>query len=426
MRSVSRIRLSGASTSPARTTQAIQCRFQQTTSSPMTATSTTHASPPWRARPFHTSAAVASPLPTPPRAADVVPMYGQGPPPNPPIPTEDGARAAARETKEAAKKATDLVREAEDRAIRISRRKALAAKTSGPDSTRFWKKTSVEPVDDHLQVRLDSRPLRHPTTKKILQIPAHKKLLAHALATEWDGLASVKQATQGHRVPLMSLVCRAVDLEEEAAQHGAGEQGPMRKALVENLLRYLDTDSLLCWAPPDELASLHGPNGAPATRHVTGHGEITLRQLQEKTAGPILAYMKTHVWPGVVVEPVLGGADQASLLFPKAHPAETRTAVGAWLEGLNGWDLAGVERATLAGKSMVVASRLVAGWSATATTNPVATKENGTALSVEDAFAATNMETAFQTAQWGEVEDTHDVEQADMRRHFGSVVLLVS
>lgn len=359
-------------------------------------------------------------------------MYGQGPPPNPPTPQvqiDNGARAAARETKDAAKKATDLVREAEDRAIRISRRKALAAKTSGPDSTRFWKKTSVEPVKDdegHLHFHLDSRPLRHPTTKKILQIPAHKKLLAHALATEWDGLASVKQATQGHRVPLTSLVCRAVDLAEEAAAVQSGSSdGPMRKALIENLLRYLDTDSLLCWAPPDELAGL----GAASTRFVAGHGEVTLRQLQEKTAGPILEYMTTHVWPGVVVEPVLGGEDQASLLFPKAHPAETRTAVGAWLEQLNGWDLAGVERATLAGKSMVVASRLVAGWSPTATAtaaNGSARSVEDSALSVEDAFAATNMETAFQTAQWGEVEDTHDVEQADMRRHFGSVVLLVS
>jgi ATP synthase mitochondrial F1 complex assembly factor 2 len=349
-------------------------------------------------------------------------MYGKGPPPNPPRPHVD---AAAKDAKEAPKKATDLVHEAEERAIRIARRKALAEKMSGANSCRFWKTSIVEAVDEHLEVRLDTRPLRHPATKKVLKLPAHKRMLAHALATEWDNLTSVRQATQGHRVPLMSLVCRAVDLEEEkaaAVQHG--REAPMRKALIENLLRYLDTDSLLCWAPPDELESMHGIGGA-ATRIVAGHGEVTLRTLQERTAKPILAYMATHVWPGVVVEPVLGGADQASLLFPKSHPAETRTAVGAWLESLNGWDLAGVERATLAGKSMVVASRFVAGWSPTAVT-PAPAKESGNALTVEEAFSATNMETAFQTAQWGEVEDTHDVEQADMRRHFGSVMLLVS
>jgi ATP synthase F1 complex assembly factor 2 len=35
------------------------------------------------------------------------------------------------------------------------------------------------------------------------------------------------------------------------------------------------------------------------------------------------------------------------------------------------------------------------------------------------------MEVAWQTRQWGEVEDTHDVEKEDMRRQLGSVVLLV-
>ncbi|KJR82759.1 metallopeptidase MepB [Sporothrix schenckii 1099-18] len=390
----------------------------------MTASTSTHPSSSlsfYRTRPFHSSATVTTPSTTSPRTADVVPIYGQGPPPNAPEPQ---AGTSAENTKEASTKATDLVRDAEERAIRISRRKALADKVNGASSSRFWKNASVEEVGEHLEVRLDTRAVRHPTTKKIIQIPAHKKMLAHALATEWDLLASARQATQGHRVPLTSLVCRAIDLEDEKTAAAGGGAAPMRTALIENLLRYLDTDSLLCWAPPDELASLHGIGGA-ATRNVAGHGEVTLRQLQERMAEPILAYMAAHVWPGVVVEPVLGGADQASLLFPKPHPAETRKAVADWLESLNGWDLAGVERATLAGKSMVVASRFVAGWSQTAV-HPAPANARSSALSVEAAYAATNMETAFQTAQWGEVEDTHDVDQADMRRHFGSVVLLVS
>lgn len=359
-------------------------------------------------------------------------MYGQGPPPDPPEPLagrSNGQSLADSGTSSSSKKKVDPARDAEERAIRIARRKTLAAKTSASDSNRFWKTTGVEEVnggDDggsHLQVRLDTRPLRHPGTKQILRLPPQKKLLAHALAAEWDQLASVRQATQGHRVPLTSLVCRAVDLEEESGNQNEQQQQqqPRRTALIENLLRYLDTDSLLCWAPPDEVDALHGGGvHAAATRNIGGR-EITLRQLQESTAGPILAYMAAHVWPGVAVEPVLGGADQGNMLFPKAHPPETRAAVARWLEGLSGWDLAGVERATLAGKSIVVASRLVAGWSSTA-----APGETGSALSVEDAYAATNMETAFQTAQWGEVEDTHDVDRVDMRRHFGSVVLLVS
>ncbi|CAK7234451.1 ATP synthase mitochondrial F1 complex assembly factor 2 [Sporothrix bragantina] len=372
------------------------------------------------------SAATASPRPTLSLLADVVPMYGQGPPPNPPTATETKTDNGST-TKKSESAENDLVREAEERSIRIARRRAQAEKTSSANAggNRFWKAASVTESDGQLQVRLDSRPLRHPTTKKVIELPTHKKMLAHALASEWDQLTSVRQAAQGHRMPLMSLVCRALDLEAEKVA-GAGKQ-PMRTALIENILRYLDTDSLLCWAPPDEVSALHGMGDRAATRDVPGHGEVTLRQLQERTAGPILAYISAHVWPGVVVEPVLGGKDQESLLFPKPHPPETRAAVGAWLETLNGWDLAGVERATLAGKSMVVATRFVAGWSATASeTAATLPKESGSALSVEEAYAATNMETAFQTAQWGEVEDTHDVEREDMRRHFGSVVLLVS
>ncbi|CAK7267552.1 ATP synthase mitochondrial F1 complex assembly factor 2 [Sporothrix epigloea] len=354
--------------------------------------------------------------------ANVVPMYGQGLPPNAPIAAEADVGKTAQTTKSAQ---NDLVSKAEERSIRIARRRAQTEKTNGTGGSRFWKAASVVEIDGHLEVRLDARPLRHPATKEIIQLPASKKMLAHALAAEWDQLTSVRQAAQGHRMPLMSLVCRALDLEAEEAA-GAGNQ-PLRTALIESTLRYLDTDSLLCWAPPDDSIALHGMNDRAVTRNVPGHGEVTLRQLQERTAGPILAYLSAHVWPGVLVEPVLGGEDQASLLFPKPHPPETRAAVGAWLETLNGWDLAGMERATLAGKSMVVATRFVAGWSPTASRTAAAlTKESGSVLSVEEAYAATNMETAFQTAQWGEVEDTHDVEREDMRRHFGSVVLLVS
>ena len=356
-------------------------------------------------------------------------MYGQGPPPNPPVATEADTNPAATKDSESAE--NDLVRAAEERNARIARRRAQAERreSAAASGSRFWKMASVAEADGHLQVRLDARPLRHPTTKKVIELPARKKMLAHALASEWDQLTSVRQAAQGHRMPLMSLVCRALDLEAERVA-GTGPQPqpqPMRTALIENILRYLDTDSLLCWAPPDEVSTLHGMGDRAATRNVPGHGEVTLRQLQERTAGPILAYISAHVWPGVVVEPVLGGEDQASLLFPKPHPPETRAAVSAWLEGLNGWDLAGIERATLAGKSMVVATRFVAGWSPTASETAAALpRESGSALSVDEAYAATNMETAFQTAQWGEVEDTHDVEREDMRRHFGSVVLLVS
>jgi ATP synthase F1 complex assembly factor 2 len=45
---------------------------------------------------------------------------------------------------------------------------------------------------------------------------------------------------------------------------------------------------------------------------------------------------------------------------------------------------------------------------------------------VEEAARASSLEVDYQTGMWGEVEDTHDVEKEDVRRQFGSVILLVS
>lgn len=45
---------------------------------------------------------------------------------------------------------------------------------------------------------------------------------------------------------------------------------------------------------------------------------------------------------------------------------------------------------------------------------------------VEMAARAVSVEVDWQTANWGTVEDTHDVEHEDIRRQFGSAVLLVS
>ena len=45
---------------------------------------------------------------------------------------------------------------------------------------------------------------------------------------------------------------------------------------------------------------------------------------------------------------------------------------------------------------------------------------------IEEAAEACSSEVSWQTGRWGEVEDTHDVEKEDLRRQFGSVILVVS
>ncbi len=45
---------------------------------------------------------------------------------------------------------------------------------------------------------------------------------------------------------------------------------------------------------------------------------------------------------------------------------------------------------------------------------------------IEEAARSCSQEVIWQTGRWGEVEDSHDVDKEDLRRQFGSVILVVS
>jgi ATP synthase F1 complex assembly factor 2 len=44
---------------------------------------------------------------------------------------------------------------------------------------------------------------------------------------------------------------------------------------------------------------------------------------------------------------------------------------------------------------------------------------------IKEATEASSLEVTWQTKQWGEVEDTHDVQKEDLRRQLGSAIILV-
>ncbi|RCI09514.1 hypothetical protein L249_3948 [Ophiocordyceps polyrhachis-furcata BCC 54312] len=322
------------------------------------------------------------------RPARVSPDVGAGPPPDPPTPTDN--RYLAREAR------------------RYDAAADLRVSNDGKNSLlrkRFWQGVSVRSVNGALEVYLDERPLKHPRSKKVIRLPPSKPILAIALAVEWDRLTSAQQATKEHLVPLTSIICRALDIE---ADDGSG-LGKMRGDITANLLKYLDTDSLLCWVPPaNELDVLNDANES-------------LRDVQKRAATDTVTFLTMHVWPGVTIEPVLDGHS----LSPRKQAPGVREIVQGWVQGLSSWELAGLERAVLAGKSLLIAARLVAQWSEEAAGARVpATDEHG--FRVEDAVEAVSIEVDWQTEQWGEVEDAHDVNHEDLQRQLGSVVLLVS
>lgn len=278
-----------------------------------------------------------------------------------------------------------------------------------------YTETSDRP--NHHTIHLDKRPVRNPATKALLHIPPSKPHLATAVALEWDLLISAQQALKQHLIPLTSIASRAEDLA--IADHAAActsQPSRPRAEIVKMLMRYLDTDTLLCWAPARSSHSSTLLDDAEARSPGP-----TLRDLQMRTAQPIIGYLTTHVWPGVEIKPVL---DDGSIV-PGSQPAGTREVICGWIGGLPAWELAGLERAVLAGKSLCVGVRLLVEWS-----EEFAGLRGGVGaggrFGVEEAAVACSLEVAWQTRLYGEVEDTHDVERADVRRQLGSVVLVVS
>jgi ATP synthase mitochondrial F1 complex assembly factor 2 len=210
---------------------------------------------------------------------------------------------------------------------------------------------------------------------------------------------------------MTSLVSRALDIQD--SDSNPSDSGEIRQGIVKTVMRYLDTDSLLCWAPE----AVPDPPGYET--HI-GRTE-SLRSIQRRTAQPIIQYLTEKVWPGVEIVPVL---DSHSIL-PKEQPQMTKDVIRGWVSGLPAFELAGLERAVLAGKGLLGATRLVVEWSTEMEDLRGGGKEEGR-WGVEEAARAASLEVEWQIGMWGAVEDTHDVEREDIRRQLGSVVLLVS
>ncbi|KAI0837895.1 ATP12-domain-containing protein [Hypoxylon sp. FL0890] len=349
---------------------------------------------------------------TPSAPATVAPIHGTGPPPEPPTPAADSPTSRL----ERRKKQASLLEKAQE--IRQQSDPSSAPKASGKKARdnalrkRFWEDVHVREVDGAWEVHLDKRPLRRPNTKEIVRLPLSKPLLATALAIEWDMLVSAQQATRQHLIPLTSLVCRALDIADDDEAGGKGMN--LREGIAGMLLRYLDTDSLLCWAPPPR-------------EHDLPEGAESLRDRQKRAAEEVVGFLTSRVWPGVEIEPVLDGES----IMPRSHPEFTRQIVQGWIMGLSPWELAGLERGVLAGKGLLGAVRLLVEWSEGFVGAGVGDGASGAApgqrrFGVEEAARLASIEVDWQTERWGEVEDTHDVEKEDLRRQLGSVVLLVS
>lgn len=362
-----------------------------------------------------------------PRSATPLSIGVVGPPPSPPSPPLPAASQYGGRIERRRKQAEMLQKGKELRASQSQQGR------QSPLKKRFWQDVDVRETPGGYQIFLDSRPVRTPH-KTILTIPLSKPHLAHAIALEWDLLTSAQQALKNHHTPLTSLSSRADSIKQQESPEGGGSTHT-RTSILQTVMRFLDTDTLLCWAPEESVHDAH----QQGEMHEARTGPRSLREIQRRTAQPILAYLTSRVWPGARLHPVL---DTASIL-PTKQPETTKSIIRGWITGLPAYELAALERGALATKSLLVATRLLVEWSeefrrlqnipgggdgdgVADEDLPGGGQRKKTRFGVDEAARACSTEVTWQTDLWGEVEDTHDVDREDLRRQLGSVVLLVS
>ncbi|VVT57377.1 uncharacterized protein SAPINGB_P005665 [Magnusiomyces paraingens] len=261
---------------------------------------------------------------------------------------------------------------------------------------RFWEKVTLgntrkgsQESSDYV-ILLDGKPIKTPAGNPLV-IPSQKPSLAQLTAHEWTVLPSLK--IKPHLVPLTSLASRAIDLAWTEHGNLSRIDSAALENIVEALLPYLDTDTLLVFAPYRDC-------------------EGKLRPAQEKEYRPLISKAEKF-WTdsSKSSKPMsLNWLDSETMGFSlNKQSSETKEAVSQWIRSLDTWKLVALERATMSAKSLIIGMLVATG-----------------NISVPEAVRAATLETIYQTELWGEVQDSHDVDFHDMQRTLASAYILGS
>lgn len=264
--------------------------------------------------------------------------------------------------------------------------------------SKFWEKVSVREQANGFSVELDNKTIKTPLGYDMV-VPASRKTLAYLLANEWQTLPSLH--IRPYLVPLTSLVSRSIDLhnaqqsQDEEMKAKVGDLSTVKSLL----LRYLDTDTLCVLSPMEDC-----------------DGELRKQQNEQylpfiEEMGQFLSKFSTDKKPVTIT--YLDSEKDG--LIGNSQPEATREAALAFLNSLDMWEMVALEKATLTAKSFLI------GVAVLRNADPNDTFD----VSVEELSRLATLETVLQTARWGEVEDTHDVDKVDVKRNLASASLIV-
>ncbi|EGW34848.1 uncharacterized protein SPAPADRAFT_57941 [Spathaspora passalidarum NRRL Y-27907] len=292
--------------------------------------------------------------------------------------------------------------------------------------TKFWKNADAKYNTDtkKFDVQLDGKTLRTPLGFP-LSLPESKKQLAELIAHEWANLPDLKIKTNS--LPLTSLASRAIDLTHIHDQEVADREEMIAKVgniedIKINVLRYLDTDTCLIFATHKEYSG-------------------KLRKKQDELYLPLIqeyndffttyARNKGHLLAHPTDEVKLQHLDcETDGLRGNRQTITTQNVVLDWLDNVPVFDLIALERAILTTKSFLCGVSLLRSNISDEEIMKSVYQLNKNSpeeyyhKTVEEIVELGNLETIFQTEEWGEVEDTHDVDKVDWLRNLASAALV--
>lgn len=292
--------------------------------------------------------------------------------------------------------------------------------------TKFWETvdTKYNEATNEYEVQLDGKTLKTPLGFH-LKLPTTKKQLAYLIGHEWANIPDLKIKT--NTLPLTSIAARSIDLININRQ---GESHPDLIAKVGNLedikinlLRYFDTDTCLIFTILEEF------NGKLRSKQ----DELYLPLIKEFESF-FTAYARTkpeQLLPSPDHEVKINYLDcETDGLRGNKQSITTQNIVLDWLNNLPIYDLVALEKVVLSSKSFLCGASILRSYSA----NPELIKslyqvnksnpEEHYYKSIEEIIELGNLETIYQIQEWGEVEDTHDVDKVDWLRNLTSAAIL--
>lgn len=284
---------------------------------------------------------------------------------------------------------------------------------------QFWDhvETVLNPETNRWEVRIDGKTIKTPLGNP-LSMPKDKEQLAHLVAHEWANLGNLKIKTSS--LPLTSLTARTVDLEHtEASLEAAAKLGRLPD-IQREFLRYFNTDTCLIFSPSDEY-------------------EGRLRQRQDELFLPLIAEYEDFFTKWGQSRGMLEKDESVKIQWLDCETdgirgndqtEQLQDIVMDWMAHLPVADIVAMEKAILTAKSFLCGASLIRSNCG----NPEVMKElyqfnkEGPETyfhkTVPQIIELGNLETIYQTEEWGEVEDTHDVDKVDWLRNLSAAALL--